>query len=183
MKTYKNQSDEELLVAILNNNNLALGELYDRYYQPVYRKCKSLVKDADIAFDLAEESLLKAFDKLSSFRRQASFSTWLYVITHRYCLEYLRKAKRSSMERLSPDVFKEIEERTDSAEAEESEKIMLSLLDTLPENEKQLLILKYRDDESIERLQQKLQLSGSAIKMRLKRNRDKLNYLYSLAMA
>ncbi len=59
---------------------------------------------------------------------------------------------------------------------------MYSLINALPEKEKNLLNMKYLQGESIERLQVQLNLSGSAVKMRLKRTREKLNALYALAL-
>ena len=64
----------------------------------------------------------------------------------------------------------------------EQESIMFGLLNSLPDSEIQLLTLKYRDGESIENLQSKLNLSSSAIKMRLKRSKEKLNALHALAL-
>ncbi len=59
--------------------------------------------------------------------------------------------------------------------------MMFSLINNLPEAERKLLLLKYSEGESIESLQEMFQLSASAIKMRLKRSKDKLNELYALA--
>ena len=68
------------------------------------------------------------------------------------------------------------------ADRVEQETIMFQLLHALPEPELQLLTLKYKDGVSIEKLQSTLDLSSSAIKMRLKRSKEKLNLLYSLAL-
>ena len=186
MKTEVRKSDEELITAILANDTDALGELYNRYYKKVFQKCLSLVKDPDEAFDLAQEALLKAFDHLKNFRKDSSFSTWLYIIAHRHCLLALRKKNKNGVQ--SNDVLDEeadrLAENSDEAEHRiESEAIMFSLIDQLPEADRELLYLKYREGESIEALQQKLQLSTSAIKMRLKRSKEKLNNVYVVALS
>ena len=67
-------------------------------------------------------------------------------------------------------------------EKAEQELIMYSLISALPQKERDLLKLKYLQGESIENLQVSLKISGSAIKMRLKRTREKLNALYALAL-
>lgn len=59
---------------------------------------------------------------------------------------------------------------------------MYSLINALPEKERTLLNLKYLQGESVENLQTQLNISGSAIKMRLKRSREKLNMLYALSL-
>jgi len=61
------------------------------------------------------------------------------------------------------------------------ERIMMSLIERLPEKEKQLFMLKYANGESIETLQRLFHLSASAVKMRLKRTKEHLQELYLIA--
>lgn len=183
MTNLQKSTDAELIAAILKQDNMAMGELYSRYYQKVFQKCLTMVKDHDQAFDLAEESLIKAFDNLSSFRGVSSFSTWLYTITHRHCLEVLRKEKKKNIKN-NVDLDESNEpliEPSDSMEAEEREAMMLALINALPDEEKSLLLLKYNEGETIESLQRSMEVSSSAIKMRLMRTKEKLNQLYTLA--
>ena len=182
-----NTSDEELVHAIRQNDRKALGELYNRFYKKVFSKCFSLCKKQDEAFDLAQESLMKAFDNIHSFKGESTFSTWLYTITHRHCLAALKKNGRfqfHSLENIwcdeeSNDPNVAVEETSEKAE---QELIMYSLINALPQKERDLLKLKYLQGESIENLQASLNISRSAVKMRLKRTREKLNALYSLAL-
>ena len=62
--TISNLSDEALVKAIRQDNREALGELYNRYYKKVFSKCYSFTKNQEEAFDLAQESLMKAFDHI-----------------------------------------------------------------------------------------------------------------------
>jgi len=180
-------SDEQLILSIKEGNREAFGELYNRYYKKVYHKCLSFTKNPDEAFDYAQESLMKAFDHLETFRGHASFSTWLYTITHHHCLAGLKKNNRLSTTALN-EQFIEADRNQISITLEEStqrseqEAIMFKLIDRLPESEKQLLTLKYQEGESIEELQEKMGLNSSAVKMRLKRSKEKLNALYMLAL-
>ncbi|MBY0433651.1 MAG: RNA polymerase sigma factor [Cyclobacteriaceae bacterium] len=181
-------SDEELVNAIRKDDRHALGELYNRYYKKVFHKSYSFTKNQEEAFDLAQEALMKAFDNLHSFKGESSFSTWLYTITHRHCLAALKKNGRHQFQALEENVTSEDDTYDLSPVAEESsdrseqELIMYSLINALPEKERNLLNLKYLQGESIEALQTQLNVSASAIKMRLKRTREKLNMLYALAM-
>jgi RNA polymerase sigma factor (sigma-70 family) len=185
MKTVEKFKDEELIKKILQDDQDALGELYDRYYKKVFQKCLSLMKDNDEAFDLAQEALMKAFDNLKNFRGESSFSTWLYIIVHRHCLEALRKRNKRLVINAELDSGKEAEYLTDSntlsQDQSDIENIMFSLINNLPENEKELLLLKYSKGESIDSLHSMYHISSSAVKMRLKRSKEKLNQLYMLA--
>ena len=180
----KNSSDNQLISFIHKGNREAFGELYNRYYKKVFRKCLSFTRDPDEAFDLAQEALMKAFDKLYTFRGDSSFSTWLFTITQRHCLAAWKKESKKVSVAYSegehfPVDFHGIEGMHDRIE---QETIMFSLLHALPEPERQLLTMKYKDGESIENLQNILDLSASAVKMRLKRSKERLNLLYALAL-
>jgi RNA polymerase sigma factor (sigma-70 family) len=189
MKTLSQLSDEQLITAILQDDKNALGELYNRYFKKVYQKCLSVLKEEDIAFDVAQDSIMKAFDKLDSFKGNAQFSTWLYIIIHRDCLAYLRKKNKTNVLSLEENVYEDDEEKSASFaisheyEEAEQEKIMFALIDHLPAEEKSLLLLKYQQGKSIEDLQASYHLTSSAIKMRLKRSKDRINELYWVALA
>jgi len=179
--------DEELVKAIKLNDRIALGELYSRYYKKVFNKCFSFTHKQETAFDLAQEALMKAFDNIRSFKGESSFSTWLYTITHRHCLAALKK-NRHQFHPLEANSGGDGEQRKPLFTAEEDneraeqELIMYSLINALPQKERELLNLKYLQGESIDNLTHQLNISGSAVKMRLKRSREKLNTLYSLAL-
>ena len=185
MKTFEKIKDEELIKQILQHDQDALGELYHRYYKKVFQKCSSLMKDNDEAFDLAQEALLKAFDNLKNFRGESTFSTWLYIIVHRYCLEALKKRNKRSVINSQlgsgEDTEYLIESINISQDQSEIENIMFSLINNLPEKERELLLLKYSKGESIDSLHSMYHISSSAVKMRLKRSKEKLNQLYILA--
>jgi RNA polymerase sigma factor (sigma-70 family) len=183
-----NMSDEALVNSIRCDDRMALGELYNRYYKKVFNKCFSFTRKQDEAFDLAQESLMKAFDNIYSFKGESSFSTWLYTITHRHCLAAIKKNGRYQFRPLEENVVGDEDHDDPSPASEETgeraeqELIMYSLIKALPANERELLNLKYLQGESIENLQGQLHISGSAVKMRLKRSREKLNALYALAL-
>ena len=186
MKNLHTLEDHELVKLIQQHDTEAIGELYASYYEPVYRKCSCIVKDNDLAFDLAQESLIQAFEKISQFRGDSTFSTWLYIITHRHCLQALRKKKivfmQDSYANIEDDKFSIAENSSDKFEEEQK---MLGLLGKLPDDDQELLKLKYYDGISIAALQTMFHLSASGIKMRLKRakEKEKVNELYAQSVA
>ncbi|GAB1445772.1 MAG: RNA polymerase sigma factor [Cyclobacteriaceae bacterium] len=187
MKNFDKKSDEELIEKILQNDHEAQGELYSRYYHVAFNKCVSMVKDDDEAFDLAQEAILKAFDGLKYFRGDSTFSTWLYIITHRCCLQALRKRSKNIVYVdnfiLSKEPDNQTEYINESIDQTEANDIMFGLINHLPAEERELLIQKYYKGESIKTLQKIYQISSSAIKMRLKRSKEKLNQSFPLALA
>ncbi|MBU0763976.1 MAG: RNA polymerase sigma factor, partial [Bacteroidetes bacterium] len=98
MKTSAAQkiSDEHLVAMYRNGDTGILGILYERYSAKVYNKCWTFVKNYDEAYDLAHDIMLRVFEKIDTFRGDATFSTWLYSVTFNHCTEHYRKAKRYS---------------------------------------------------------------------------------------
>lgn len=143
-----------------------------------------MVKHTEDAQDLAHDILVKAFLSLSNFEGNSSFSTWIYAITYNRCIDFIRNKHKlpvadAENERL-PDVSDEND--TDGVSEKELFEIEINLLSQLihklTEEDRAILLMKYQDDMSIEEIQQVLKLNSSAVKMRLKRARDRLRNLH-----
>ena len=185
-KSLKDYSDMELISAVLETgDNEYFGEIYDRYSDKVYGKCILMVKDLTLAQDLTQDILVKAFTKLSTFQGKSSFGTWLYQVTYTHCIDYIRKNKNIYKEELQEDKIEDISsEDTDMDGVHE--KVLLEMkiqyvkeiLDNMKAEERSLILMKYQDNMSIAELSEMLELSQSAVKMKLKRTRDKIRKRY-----
>ena len=173
-------SDEQLLLAFRNGSSSAMGQLYTRYAEKAYFKCLSMVRDTNQAYDLAQEAMLKAFDKAASYQGKAAFSTWLYTIVSNHCLDHLRKQRKYKQQAFSPAMDWEAEESSWDTELEwEQLRLTLEeLLQQLPASDRELLLSKYRDNQPIRELCLRLGLKTSAVKMRLKRIRERLQAMH-----
>ena len=175
-------SDEELIQFIQNGGpERYFSVLADRHQAYVLRKCKGFVKSDDEAEDLSQEVFIKVFMQLKSFRSEAKFKTWLYTIIYHTCLDYLRKRKKSTHDIISEKLAEEIAEVIDTDEVDQE--LLLQALEQLLEKitpeEKLLLMLKYKEKQPLQAIVATLKLSESAVKMRLKRAKDKVNKLYT----
>lgn len=174
-----NLSDEEIVSSIIQKGETDLfGILYNRYSDKVYRKCLSFVRDKEIAQDMVQDVLLKVFTQLSKFKGNSRFSTWLYAVTYNYCVEYYRKNNRYTKV--------DIQEGPDLSESDDSEEKELlaarshqlkEALDLIPPEEKMILLSKYQDGASIKELMMQLEISESAVKMRLSRARKRIKQI------
>lgn len=174
-------SDEELVrLYITTQRNIYFERLYERYSNKVYRKCLSFTKDPVRAEDLTHDVFLKLVVKLSSFREQAKFSTWLYSITYNYCTDQLR-AHNLRKEVYIDDSWDRLEASMDDGLGEiaemEAQQLEKALHQLAPE-EQTMLLMKYQDDISIREIANFAGITESAVKMRLKRSRDKLRKYY-----
>lgn len=175
MNSNKNTlSDEELIEGGIRQDSACLGALYSRYFQKVHQQCLRFVKDKQTAFDLTQDILLKAFSRLSTFRKRSDFSSWLWAIGNNHCKDFVRTVKQQALIALTEERTNTLTEAVEEDKRAELTKDTLRLLEHLPSDEKNLLILKYVHGTSVQELQHLYQLSESAVKMRLSRARKKL---------
>ncbi|QIP15911.1 sigma-70 family RNA polymerase sigma factor [Spirosoma aureum] len=157
--------------------------IYHHYVNRVYNKCLTMTNDPEMAKDFTQDIFIKVFMKLKTFQNRSAFSTWLYAISHNYCIDHIRASKRT--EPLSDAVMKDVAEQDLSPhETVISQWRALSLfLTSLPDDEVDMLRLKYEQGVSVKTISEYYNLSESSIKMRLKRSRDKLRALCITAIS
>ena len=69
------RSDEELVIAAQNGESCALGELFGRHQKMLYRSARRYTANADEAYDLVQEAMLRAFTNMNRFRRESQFAS------------------------------------------------------------------------------------------------------------
>ncbi|WP_163709053.1 RNA polymerase sigma factor [Mangrovibacterium lignilyticum] len=173
-------SDEELVRLITQEQRTELFEhLYKRYFLKVVDRCHSFVRNRDLAEDFASDILSKAYEKLPGFKGNAHFSSWLYAITYNYSIDYLRLKKK--LHYPSWNAENEIPDIPDESEADLQDLSydnLLKILEMIHPEEKALLLMKYQDNLPGKQIAQTLRISEDAVKMRLKRARTRVIYLY-----
>jgi RNA polymerase sigma-70 factor (ECF subfamily) len=185
-QNYKDLSDEDLVKAIVLKNDTLLFEiLYDRYDKLVYNKCRGFSKHDDEAEDLTQDIFLKLFVKLKTFKGKSKFSTWLYSFTYNHCVNYVNRSTAKKIEKQSVDTDNLKDEHYGFQEQDEADIQNLKVeklkeaLDKISPEEKMILLLKYQDSLSIKDLCGVLDIGESAVKMRLKRAKEKLVNVYN----
>jgi RNA polymerase sigma factor (sigma-70 family) len=178
---YKQKSDEEIVLLIINSGNKELFELlYHRYFKKVRDKCFSFLKDSILSEEFANDILTKAYEKIHGFKGNSSFSSWLYSITYNYCIDYLRaKKKLHYPEWNSSNEIPEIIDESETDFEEASYENLLTIFELIHPEEKVLLLMKYQDNLPIKSIAKTLRISDDAVKMRLKRARSRVIYLYN----
>ncbi len=177
-------TNEELVHQIIISKNTDLFEiLYDRFSKPIYNKCYSFVNNEDEAKDLTQDIFLKLFVKISSFKGNSKFSTWLYSFTYNHCVNYVtRNSKKKYETRLTEsfDIENYAEEGVSKNELTENLDQRLDIaLSQISEDDRLIIKLKYKDNLSIKNIEQVLGLGTSAVKMRIKRARQRLAVSYA----
>lgn len=171
-------TDEELIRQINATNSTVLyGNIYDRYSRKIYNKCFSFTSNKQEAEDLTQDVFIKLFIKIHKFKGQSKFSTWLYSFTYNFCVNYVNRDKSRKMNYASDSMddhdyyLSQMEDVKDEDLFEMDVDVLKCALEKISPEEKSLLLLKYQDDVTVKELQALLKISGSAVKMRLKRAR------------
>lgn len=176
----KTHTDEELVqLYVTTQRNEYFEALYSRYCDKVYRKCLSFAKDQARAEDYTHDIFLRLIVKIGSFREEAKFSTWLYSVTYNYCMDQMRS--KNKVEVYTDDPYEEATNYTDDGDAEIAEMQAQTLAKSLAEltpDEQTLLLMKYQDEFSLRDIAGMLNVTESAVKMRLKRAKEKLRRRY-----
>lgn len=86
--------ERELITRVRAGDGAAERALYAAHVDRVYRLAFRLAGDDSLAQDFTQETFIRAFSKLGSFRGDAAFSTWLHTITTTVVLNGLRKVRR-----------------------------------------------------------------------------------------
>jgi len=176
-----NISDEELveLARSAGEGDLRpFDRLVERHRGRVLANCRYLTRAAADSEDLAQEVFLKAFFALERFEGRSSFTTWLQRIKINHCLNYLDKQRR----RPSVDIDDEqLHGRNElrvepmaqrRMEALSQRERIAFILDSLSETLRVPLILRDADGASYGEIAERLDISLSAVKMRIKRARE-----------
>ncbi|MGD8586596.1 MAG: sigma-70 family RNA polymerase sigma factor [Chloroflexota bacterium] len=158
----------------------AFGRLITAYQSPVFNLAYRMLGNADEAEQAAQEAFIRAWTRLDSYDPDHKFSTWLLSITSNYCIDQLRKrrAQLLSIEGPLPAHPSLMSEHTDGPEAQatsnERQERVQHLLNTLPDDYKQAVVLRYWYDMSYEEIAEVMETTVSAIKSRLFRARRQL---------
>ena len=179
----KSISDEEAIEAYLETQNSNyFNILYDRYSKKVFGKCYSLLKSEAKAEDAAQEIFVKVLLNLSKFTGKSKFSTWLYSITYNFCIDAIRKNKKNigvlvdDMGIYGDKVV--VDDIEDSELLEKNVFRLKEVLNILPAGDKAILLMKYQDEFSIREICGIIDKSESAVKMKIKRAKEKFIKTY-----
>ena len=162
----------------------AFEPLMAAYEKNVYNLALRMTGNAQDAEDMTQEAFLKAYSSLDSFRGDSKFSVWLYRIVSNVCLDHLRRKSRRPAVSLSmedeggEDVQLDLPDTSQSPEELLEKKLTREAvqrgLAQLPEDARQILLLREIQGLSYEEIGEALHLEAGTVKSRIFRARKKL---------
>jgi len=176
--------DQDLVSMAKAGNHSAFEQLIHDNEKRIYNLILRMVGDPEDALDLSQETFLNAWKGLSSFHGDSTFSTWLYRLASNVCLDFLRRKKRRQ-DTLGAPLSLDDEETpsppADTAlkpdeylEHKERARALYRALAELPENHREILMLRELSGLSYQEISDTLQLDLGTVKSRLTRARTAL---------
>ncbi|MBT2636967.1 sigma-70 family RNA polymerase sigma factor [Bacillus sp. ISL-39] len=152
-------------------------ELYEKYKNMIFLYLYRSTLNQHIAEDLTQDTFLKAFQSLSSFRGESSLKTWLFKIARNTYINFSKK-KQTSMELQSDKIDQHLVQQPDQFKRlDDQNAIELTLLQ-LPENYRTYIILRDVNDLTYEEVAEITNETIGQVKVGLYRARKKFKELY-----
>src|SRR5436190_18225613 len=151
MTSQDTEADNSIVERYLAGDMTAFDELMIRYERQIYRVCYRFVDNRDDAMDLAQDVFIKAFEHLSSFRRESSLKTWLYRIAMNHCINHVKKHSQEFVEvteytgSIRPSVHAQMEHQ-------EQREQFRRMIKHLPPKQKAILELRINEQLSYEEI-------------------------------
>lgn len=175
------KQEAQLIQDILNNGERDKYRiLVDRYAPMVFHIVNGFVDREQDAEELAQEIFVKTYERLSSFKEQSKFSSWLYMIAKNHCRDYaknIRRQNKSFSEMENHDLEQQMghyESPDHDLERKEWIELLKEGLDTITKDYAEAFLLKYEDDMTYEAMSKRLGASVSALKVRVYRAKKEL---------
>lgn len=169
--------NDTLLVsrAALLGDRKAFGQLVEAYQSPIRRFFFNLTGgDEELGKDLAQDTFIKAWLHIGSFRIAARFSTWLYRIAYNVFYDYMRNNKPVECMDVDAAIFLEADLPDQTLSID-----FARALTILKEDERTAMLLFYMEDQTIEKIASIMNCSANTIKSHLHRGKGKLTKYFA----
>jgi RNA polymerase sigma-70 factor (ECF subfamily) len=160
MNSLRTKTDHELIHDFKDGNLYALETLVIRHKDKMYTSILFLVKDKYLAEDIFQDVLIKIIDTIRGGRytEEGKFLPWAMRIAHNLCVDHFRKVKRTPAIKTSDDrdIFEVINFTEDGADVKmmkrQSHDRVRQMLDLLPEDQREVIILRHYADLSFKEI-------------------------------
>jgi RNA polymerase sigma-70 factor (ECF subfamily) len=177
---YRDLPDRELVARCQIGEVDAFNELVGRHQDRVYAAVTRFCGNGEDAADVVQRAFINAYRKISEFKGDAAFSTWIYRIAFNQAISFRRENRRPSVSLHAKDedglIAEPVDERApgESMESEETRKKVQQALERLEEQDRQIIILKDLQGHSYDEIAAILQIPKGTVRSRLHRARMEL---------
>ncbi len=175
------KTDQDYILEIRSGNVNAYAMLVNNYKDMIFTLALRMVGNREDAEEVAQDTFVKAYKALDSFKGTAKFSTWLYRIVYNTSLDYIKKSKRviysEHIDEIHESDIGTMQDALSYLEDKEKKETIEKALLQLPEDERVLLTLFYFEDLSLKEISDIAKISYDNVKIKLHRSRKKLYHI------
>lgn len=180
------ENDLYYINLVIEGNTNAFAVLVDRYKDFVFTLSLKMLRNSNEAEESAQDTFIKVFRSLKSFKKESKFSTWLYKITFNNCLDRIKKQKRNrpiaELNEYTEQEAKSLMNVLESIEETERKKMIQDCLNLLQPEENFLITLYYFNENSLKEISQIMEINENNLKIKLFRARKKLAGILKLKL-
>ena len=180
---HDNLSDEDLILQVQEGRRQAYDQLVMRYKDRLYNFILKMVRDPDLAEEIAQDTFVRAYIHADKYRTIARFSTWLYTIGLNLVRNHMRRKKRSPIGRIPmvgrPDGEKVEMELPDQGHLPdrdvrniEMKERVAQIVTKIPEHYREPFLLREYGDLSYEEISAATGLKIGTVRSRINRARS-----------
>lgn len=159
--------DEDILALMLHkrSHEKGLRLMMDTYQSRLYWHIKRLMNDHSLAQDVLQDTFIKAYQNIEKFKQESQLYTWLYRIATNEALQQLNKMKRMQKadENAEYHLMNLVAEK-EEADGKEILEILEKAIQTLPEKQKLVFMMRYYDELPYEDISQIVNMSVGTLK-------------------
>lgn len=166
----------ELIQRIRSGDQVAYSAVIQRHQQALYAYCYHLLMQREEAEDAVQDVFIKAYEKLSQYTYEKSFSAWLYKIAYNHCMNLLQKRRRSALlnRLLSPLKEDWIDDGYSHTRKKEVREMGERVLLRLRPDDRVLILLRIMEGRSYEEISEKLPYTAATLRKKMERVKKKL---------
>ncbi|MHB8629148.1 MAG: RNA polymerase sigma factor [Aggregatilineales bacterium] len=164
------ETDGELVQRLRKDDLTALGVLFERYRDQIYRTAYAITHDAAAAEDILQDVLLKAYSFAQRLNDSVPLAPWLYRVTVNLSYSWITRHRQRwiSLEAVVEKLVSPLRSTPERvAESNEIHSQLRSAIEALPFNQRVVVVLHYLNDQDVAQIAEILDLPIGTIKSRL----------------
>ncbi len=172
-------SEEQVWILAAQQDSRRFEPLYNRYYEAIFRFVHQRINDKHLSGDLTSEVFMKALSSIKSFNSQGiPFSSWLYRIARNILIDRFRRGKNERVVNVETSALAGMAEEAEVDGVDEVRmNRMLQCLENLPEDDMQLIEMRYFEKRSFKEIGEILGITENNAKVKTYRILDKMKNL------
>ena len=188
---YQALSDQEVVRHAVQGREAAYRELIRRYQRPVFSLAYRMVRDRELAEDLAQETFIKVLNAIDSYRPEYKFSSWIFKIANNAAIDHLRRRSLNTLSldgspnASTPDAIEATtlqigdgaENQLDAVAAHELGAQIEAAIGQLRPEYRSCILLRHVDGRPYEEIAEMLDLPLGTVKTYIHRARNELRIL------